>query len=103
MNITTSRRGSWAGYLPIDHGDFDEVCTYLEQHPDDNNIGWNISNEFVDKLKSGDEESIRRYTKALKTKMITGKGYFWFPDKANDRRPQWYKDHGLDIKAAQLC
>ena len=35
--------------------------------------------------------------------MITGKGYFFFPDKANRNRPQWYKDHGLDIKAAQLC
>lgn len=99
----TSRRGSWAGYVPIDHGDFDEVCTYLEQHPDDNNIGWNVSNDFVELLNKGDAEAIRRYQKAMKTKMVTGKGYFWFPDKANEKRPQWYKDHNLDIKAAQLC
>lgn len=103
MNITTSRRGSWAGYIPIDHGDFDEVCTYLEQHPDDNNIGWNVSNSFIDLLESGDQEAIRRYQKVLKTKMVTGKGYFWFHDKANEKRPQWYKDNNLDIKAAQLC
>lgn len=99
----TARRGSWAGYLPIDHGDFDEVCTYLEQHPDGNNIGWNVSDEFIDKLKVGDKEAVRRYGKALKTKMVTGKGYFFFPQKAERKRPQWYVDQNLDVKAPQLC
>lgn len=99
----TARRGSWAGYLPIDHGDFFEVCTYLEQHPDGNNIGWNISDEFIERLKSGDEDAIKRYGKALKTKMVSGKGYFFFPQKAERKRPQWYVDQNLDVKAPQLC
>lgn len=99
----TARRGSWAGYLPIDHGDFNEVCTYLEQHPDGNNIGWNISDEFIEKLKAGDEDAVKRYGKALKTKMVTGKGYFFFPQKAERKRPQWYVDQNLDVKAPQLC
>lgn len=99
----TARRGSWAGYLPIDHGDFNEVCTYLEQHPDGNNIGWNISDEFIERLKSGDEDAVKRYGKALKTKMVTGKGYFFFPQKAQRKRPQWYVDQNLDVKAPQLC
>lgn len=99
----TARRGSWAGYLPIDHGDFEEVCTYLEQHPDGNNIGWNVSEAFIERLKNQDEDALKRYAKALKTKMITGKGYFFFPDKVNAKRPQWYVDKGLDVKAAQLC
>lgn len=99
----TARRGSWAGYLPIDHGDFNEVCTYLEQHPDGNNIGWNISDEFIERLKSGDEDAVKRYGKALKTKMVTGKGYFFFPQKAERKRPQWYVDQKLDVKAPQLC
>lgn len=99
----TARRGSWAGYLPIDHGDFNEVCTYLEQHPDGNNIGWNISDEFIEKLKAGDEDAVKRYGKALKTKMVTGKGYFFFPQKAARKRPQWYVDQNLDVKAPQLC
>lgn len=99
----TARRGSWAGYLPIDHGDFNEVCTYLEQHPDGNNIGWNISDEFIERLKSGDEDAVKRYGKALKTKMVTGKGYFFFPQKASRKRPQWYVDQNLDVKAPQLC
>jgi len=99
----TARRGSWAGYLPIDHGDFDEICDYLTHHPDGTNIGWNVSDNFLHKLTEGDSEAIRRYGKAMKTKMVTGKGYFFFPDKANDKRPEWYKDKGLDIKSSQLC
>lgn len=99
----TARRGSWAGYLPIDHGDFNEVCTYLEQHPDGNNIGWCVSQEFIDRLSAGDSEAISRYSKALKTKMVSGKGYWFFPDKAAAKRPQWYVDQNLDVKAPQLC
>lgn len=99
----TARRGSWAGYLPIDHGDFMEVCTYLEQHPDGLNIGWNVSDEFIERLNNKDPEAVKRYSKALKTKMVTGKGYFFFPDKAERKRPQWYKDQNLDVKSPQLC
>lgn len=61
----TSRRGAWAGYLPIDHGDFYEVVDYIQHHPDDLNIGWNISNDFLHKLQEGDEESLLRYRRAL--------------------------------------
>ena len=99
----TSRRGSWAGYLPVSHGDFDEVCDYLEQHPDGNNIGWVWLDSDTDKMNSGDVEMIRRFQRIMKTKMVTGKGYFFFQDKANRARPQWYKDHNLDIKTSQLC
>lgn len=99
----TARRGSWAGYVPVDHGDFDEVCSYLEQHPDGNNIGWVWKDSDTEKMNAGDVEAIRRYQKMLKTKMVTGKGYMSFIDKQNRARPQWYKDHNLDIKAPQLC
>lgn len=99
----TARRGSWAGYLPIDHGDFYEVVKYLETEPDGNNIGWCISADFINRLLDSDEDAVDRYQTAMKTKMMTGKGYFFFPDKANMKRPQWYIDHGLDIKAPQLC
>lgn len=99
----TSRRGAWAGYLPIDHEDFHEVIDYLEHHPDDLNIGWNISDSFIDKLNSGDLDSVTRYQRALKVKAVTGKGYFFFVDKVNRLSPQCYKDLGLDVKASNLC
>jgi ribonucleoside-diphosphate reductase alpha chain len=39
----------------------------------------------------------------LKVKMVTGKGYWFFVDKANAKSPQIYKDKGLKINNSQLC
>lgn len=94
------RRGSWAGYLPIDHHDFDEVVTFLEKEPDDVNIGWNISDEFLKRLDSGDKDAQARFARALKAKLVTGKGYFFFPDKANRKLPKYYP---IQVKASNLC
>lgn len=99
----TARRGAWAGYLDIQHGDFWEVVQYLEEQPDDLNIGWIITDKFMAKLKKGNKEAIKRYQRAMKAKMIFGKGYFFFIDKVNRQRPEMYKDLGLMVKASQLC
>lgn len=99
----TSRRGAWAGYLPIDHADFNEIVDYLEHHPDDLNIGWNITDKFLDLLNSGDKDSIARYSRTLKVKAVTGKGYYFFPDKVNRLSPKWYKDNNLKVSASNLC
>jgi ribonucleoside-diphosphate reductase alpha chain len=99
----TARRGAWAGYLPIDHGDFDELADFIQAEPDDANVGWIVTDEFISRLNSQDEDAIRRYQKALKLKMVTGKGYFSFIDKVNRKRPQTYTDRGLEIKASNLC
>lgn len=99
----TARRGAWAGYLDIEHGDFWEVVQYLEEQPDGLNLGWIITDKFVSKLQKGNKEATKRYQRALKAKMIFGKGYFFFVDKVNRHRPQMYKDLGLMVKASQLC
>lgn len=99
----TSRRGAWAGYLPIDHGDFDELCDFIFNDPDDSNVGWNITDEFISKLSEQDPEAIRRFQKAMKLKMVTGRGYFFFVDKVNRANPESYKRHNLKVKASNLC
>jgi ribonucleoside-diphosphate reductase alpha chain len=99
----TSRRGAWAGYLDIEHGDFWEVIEYLERFPDDLNIGWILTNEFKSKLDSGDAEAIRRWERALKVRAVTGKGYHIYIDDVNDYRPYCYKDRGIKISASNLC
>lgn len=99
----TARRGAWAAYLNIEHGDFDEVVDFINAEPDDLNIGWTIKQSFIDKLNSGDKEANRRFQRAMKVKMITGKGYFFFVDKANAKRPQMYVDKGMFINNSQLC
>jgi len=99
----TARRGAWAGYLPIEHGDFDELCDFLASEPDDVNIGWVISDKVIKLLHDNEPEMLRRFQKALKTKMVTGKGYFWKVDAANAHSPQCYKDKGFEVKASNLC
>jgi ribonucleoside-diphosphate reductase alpha chain len=98
-----ARRGSIGAYLDIEHSDWDEACDSLAAEPNGKNYGWVIRDSFVEKLKAGDEDANRRWTKALYTKLITGKGYVFCVDKANRHRPQMYKDWGLDIKATNLC
>jgi ribonucleoside-diphosphate reductase alpha chain len=99
----STRRGSWAGYIPIESGDFWEMCQHVESMPDDVNIGWNISDEFIARLDAGDDDAIARYQKALKIKMLTGKGYFFFVDKVNRQNPPMYTDRGLQVYASNLC
>jgi len=99
----TARRGAWACYLDIEHGDFREVVEHILAEPDALNVGWTIKQSFIDRLNSGEKEAIERYQKALKVKMVTGKGYFFFVDKANAKRPAMYVDKGLFINNSQLC
>lgn len=98
-----TRRGAWAGYLPIDHGDFHELCDYLYNNPDDCNVGWIIGDDFIAKMQAGDSEAIIRYQKTLKTKMVTGRGYYCFIDKINRKRPDVYKENGHFVQASNLC
>jgi ribonucleoside-diphosphate reductase alpha chain len=94
-----ARRGAWAGYLPIDHPDFHELADFVKNNPDDANVGWCISDEFMAELTAGKPEAIARYQKAMKLKMLTGKGYFFFSDKVNRHRPVDYPE----VKASNLC
>lgn len=99
----TQRRGAFAGYIDIEHKDFYEIADLIQHEPDDLNIGWIVKDKFIKKLQNGDKEANNRYKKAMKSKLLTGKGYFFFVDKVNRNRPKMYKDKNLDVKASNLC
>tara|TARA_R110002096_G_scaffold110795_3_gene241966 strand:+ start:1446 stop:3167 length:1722 start_codon:yes stop_codon:yes gene_type:complete len=99
----TARRGAWAGYLPIDHPDFDEVVDYLEHNPDDLNLGWVVTDDFIASLKAKNQSAINKLARAMKVKAVTGKGYFFFVDKVNRASPSMYKDLDLKVLASNLC
>jgi ribonucleoside-diphosphate reductase alpha chain len=99
----TARRGAWAGYLEMDHGDWDELVDYVTAEPDDANVGWLVTNSLIEKMNAGDPDAIRRFQKSLKLKMVAGKGYYTFIDKINAKRPATYVKHGLKVKASNLC
>ena len=97
------RRGSFAAYVPVDHPDFDECISELSIDHKDKNYGWVITDEFASKLKSGEPEATRKWKEILKIKLLTGKGYLFFPDKANRHSPESYLSRGLNINATNLC
>ena len=98
-----NRRGSFGAYIDIEHDDWDECCDKLLTASNGRNYGWIVRDSFVDRLKAGESDAMRRFTKALHTKLVTGKGYYFFVDKANRHRPEMYKKHGLEVVASNLC
>ncbi len=100
----STRRGAWAGYLDIDHGDAPEVLKYLELFPGDLNMGWNITDSFIAKMKNNDPEALKRWEDMIHVKCVTGKGYLSFVDKANRLKPDVLKQsHIPTLKASNLC
>lgn len=99
----STRRGSWAGYLEVDHPDFDELIDLLAREPANKNIGWIFTQDFIDRLNKSEPEAIRRYQKILKVRYQLGKGYIWKVDSVNEQQTEAYKLNGLKNKASNLC
>lgn len=98
-----TRRGSVASYIPMMHNDFQEIYDYIYEKPDDVNVGFNWYDSYTEAMDAKDPETIRRFKKTMKLRAVQGKGYLFFPDKANRQRPQMYKDLGLEVKFSNLC
>jgi ribonucleoside-diphosphate reductase alpha chain len=97
------RRGSFAGYIEIEGDDFWEVVELIHKEPDDLNIGWCVRDSYIERLNANDEDALARFKRVLKVKAETGKGYFFFVDKVNRANPAMYAEHGLSVKASNLC
>lgn len=101
----TSRKGQFAGYIDIDHGDIDE---WLDIHTEGNPIqlmyyGVCISNQWLEDMKAGDADKRRIWAKVLQRKAETGIPYLFFKDNANAGRPDVYQALDLPIYASNLC
>jgi ribonucleoside-diphosphate reductase alpha chain len=101
----SARRGSFAAYLPIDHGDFDEFMKIRsEGHSiQEMSIGVTIPDGWMQSMKDGDKEKRRRWAAVIKKRSETGYPYIFFTDNANKNAPQVYKDKGYKINASNLC
>ena len=99
------RRGSFAAYIPIDHGDIEE---FLGIRGDGNaiqdiSIGVTISDEWMESMISGDKKKRAIWGKVIKKRYESGYPYIFFSDNANNNAPQVYKDKGKRINASNLC
>lgn len=99
----STRRGAIAAYVDIESGDFDEIIDWFRHEHDKFNIGFLYSDRFIERLRSGDAEVIRRRKRHLDIRRLTGSGYIVYIDKVNKQNPVMYKDQGLDVKASNLC
>lgn len=97
------RRGSVGLYYPIDGPDFWEIWNFVKKYPDDSNIGWCVSDEFIINMQQGHQESNKRYQHVVLLRVMLGRGYIFFTDKVNRARPESLKMHGLMVRASNLC
>ncbi|MQW77306.1 ribonucleoside-diphosphate reductase [Nocardioides sp. dk4132] len=98
-----TRRGSWAGYLPVDHPDFHELADLIYREPANKNVGWIFTQAFIDRMLAGDKDALERYQRVLKIRVVLGKGYIWKVDTVNAHQTESYRAHGLENKASNLC
>lgn len=99
------RRGQFAAYLPIDHGDIEEFLQIRSeghkiQHT---SIGVTISDKWMKEMEEGDKEKRKLWGKVLKKRTETGYPYIFWSDTVNNSAPKVYKDKGLTIHASNLC
>ena len=97
------RRGAWAGYIGLTNPAFDEIATEVKNNPDGSNVGWNVYDKDVEALNRGDRDAIANFQESQWLKCVTGKGYYYFPDKVARLQPPMYAQHGLRSKASNLC
>ena len=99
------RRGSFAAYLPIDHGDIDEFLSIRGEGNSiqDLSIGVTVSDEWMEDMIAGDKQKRSTWGKVIKKRYESGYPYIFFSDNANKNAPQVYKDKGKRIHASNLC
>jgi ribonucleoside-diphosphate reductase alpha chain len=99
------RRGSFAAYLPIDHGDIEEFLQIRGEGHDiqDLSIGVTVTDEWMKSMTAGDKEKRRIWGLVLKKRFESGYPYIFFTDNVNNQAPQVYKDLNLKINQSNLC
>lgn len=101
----STRRGSFAAYLPIEHPDIEEfLLIRSEGHPIQNmSIGVCISDEWMQSMIDGDRKKRELWLSVVKKRSETGYPYIFFTDTVNDSAPPCYKNNKIKINASNLC
>lgn len=99
------RRGAFAAYLDIDHGDIEEFLNIKEIGSPIQNLfmGVCVPDYWMQDMIDGDMEKRKVWAKVLESRQKKGLPYIFFTDNVNRNKPQVYKDSGAVINASNLC
>lgn len=99
------RRGAFAAYLDIDHGDIEEFLNIKEIGNPIQNLfmGVCVPDYWMQDMIDGDMEKRKIWAKVLESRQKKGLPYIFFTDNVNRNKPQVYKDSGAVINASNLC
>ena len=108
MNVVSQgnvRRGSFVGYLPIDHADIEEFLKIRGEGNSiqDMSIGVTVSDQWMREMIAGDSPKRKIWGLVIKKRFESGYPYIFFSDNANNGAPDVYKDQGMTIYSSNLC
>lgn len=108
MNIISQgsfRKGAFASYLPIEHGDIEEFLQIKDiGHPIQNLFfGVTITNKWMEEMIAGDKDKRKIWAKVLESRQQKGMPYLFFTDNVNDTNPDVYKVLDKKVNASNLC
>jgi ribonucleoside-diphosphate reductase alpha chain len=99
------RRGAFAAYLDIDHGDILEFLNIKDIGSPLQNLffGVCVPDYWMQEMIDGDSEKRKIWAKVLESRQQKGLPYIFFTDNVNKNKPQVYKDLELQIHSSNLC
>ena len=99
------RRGSFASYLPIEHGDIKEYLTLRDIGSPIQRMSFavTVTDNWMQEMIDGDSEKRKLWAKVLQKRAESGFPYIMFTDNVNRNKPQVYKDKNIDINSSNLC
>jgi len=101
----STRRGYFAGYIDLEHGD---ISDWLEILHEGNPIqlmyyGVCVSRQWLQDMKDGNSDNRKIWAKVLSNRASFGVPYILFKDNINENTVDVYFDKGMKIYASNLC
>ena len=116
MNVVSqgsTRRGSFAAYLDIDHPDIEEFLTIKDIGSPIQNLFYGVCvpdwwmKTMINEEGTYDPETVKQYrkiwSKVLESRQFKGLPYIFFTDNVNKNKPEIYKKLDKHISHSNLC
>lgn len=99
------RRGHFAPYLPVEHGDIEEFLNIgKEGHPiQESTYAVTVGDAWLKEMVAGDQDKRKIWAKIIQRRTEIGYPYILFSDTVNNNTVDVYKDKGMKIHGSNLC